>query len=576
VNDGAGAGLRALVVDDEEVIRSVVMELLETLGFAAAPAVGLADARKIISQGSYDFLIVDKNLPDGTGLDLVKELAERDVDAQIVVMSGYATLSSAVEALQAGVADYVVKPFDLADFRARMQRAVEALRLKRANRSLLGELKDKNLILEGLATRDPLTGLDNHASFQESVRREIARGRRSGVPCALLLASVDRFRDVNAKLGFAGGDALLRALGPFLRSSIRAGDVPAYLGASEVLARFAADTFALLLPEADSTGGATSAEHLRRALEQANLGPDLPRITVSIGVAAAPEHAQDADSLISAAALALEAAKQAGRNRILCWSRELSAGGRLDAAQVRHETDKLAALSRSLRDAAFTAVYQPIVDLAAATELAWEALTRPRDPAFASVTELLAAAARNGKVAMLGKALRALQVAPMGELAPEKLLFLNVHPFEFQVDDGIESEPALRPWARRIVLELTEAGEVSDFVRARERVAALRAAGFRIAVDDLGSGYSSLNNLALLEPDFVKLDMAMVRGIQGGGRAARLIKHILEYCAGEGMRVVCEGIETKEELLVVRELGVELVQGYLLARPGPPFPRYLI
>jgi len=157
-------------------------------------------------------------------------------------------------------------------------------------------------------------------------------------------------------------------------------------------------------------------------------------------------------------------------------------------------------------------------------------------------------------------------------LPADKLLFLNVHPFEFLEQGGIEGEPALQPWTKRIVLELTEAAEVSNFARARERVAALRAAGFRIAVDDLGSGYSSLNSLALLEPDFVKLDMAMIRGIEEGGRAARLIKHILEYCRGEGMRAVCEGIETQEELRVVAALGVSLVQGFLLARPGPPFP----
>jgi len=105
VTERAGAGLRALVVDDEEVIRSVVIEVLEGMGFTAAPATGLADARKRLAESAYDLLVVDKNLPDGTGLALVKELAERDVDAQMVVMSGYATLSSAVEALQAGVAD---------------------------------------------------------------------------------------------------------------------------------------------------------------------------------------------------------------------------------------------------------------------------------------------------------------------------------------------------------------------------------------------------------------------------------------------------------------------------------------
>ena len=164
-------------------------------------------------------------------------------------------------------------------------------------------------------------------------------------------------------------------------------------------------------------------------------------------------------------------------------------------------------------------------------------------------------------------------IATIDKLPPEKLLFLNVHPFEFLEQGGIEAEPALQPWTKRVVLELTEAAELSNFARARERVAALRAAGFRIAVDDLGSGYSSLNHLALLEPDFVKVDMAMIRGIEEGSRAARLIKHILEYCRGEGMRAVCEGIETREELRVVAALGVSLVQGYLLARPGPPFPK---
>jgi diguanylate cyclase (GGDEF)-like protein len=564
MSEVVGEGLRALVVDDEEVVRSVVLEVLEGMGFAVGPADSLGEARKQLAAAAWDLLVVDKNLPDGSGLALVHELGARDVDAQILVMSGYATISSAVEALQAGVADYVVKPFDLADFRARLQRAVEGLKLRRANRRLLSELREKNAILEGLATRDPLTGLDNHASFQQSVRKEIARGQRYGAPCALVLASIDRFRDVNASLGFSGGDALLGALGAFL---IKGGRV------TDVLARFGGDTFAVLLPETDRTGAATRADDLRRTVAQAELGTGLPRITVSLGVGAFPEDARDAESLIAAAAISLDAAKEAGRNRLICWSRGLSVGGRLDTKNVRHEVDKLAALERSMRERAFRPVYQPIVDLAARDELAWEALARPIDPAFASILDVLATAERGGQVPALGRVLREIQIAPIRELPSDKLLFLNVHPFEFLAEGGIEAELALQPWTKRIVLELTEAGQVSNFAHARERVAALRRAGFRIAVDDLGSGYSSLNSLALLEPDFVKLDMAMVRGIEEGGRAARLIQHILEYCRGEKMRAICEGIETEEELRVVREIGVSLVQGFLLGRPGPAFPR---
>jgi diguanylate cyclase (GGDEF)-like protein len=564
MSEAVGEGLRALVVDDEEVVRSVVLEVLEGMGFTVGPADSLGEARKQLAAAAWDLLVVDKNLPDGSGLALVHELGARDVDAQILVMSGYATISSAVEALQAGVADYVVKPFDLADFRARLQRAVEGLKLRRANRRLLSELREKNVILEGLATRDPLTGLDNHASFQQSVRKEIARGQRYGAPCALVLASIDRFRDVNASHGFSGGDALLGALGAFL---IQGGRV------TDVLARFGGDTFAVLLPETDRTGAATRADDLRRTMAEAELGTGLPRITVSLGVSAFPEDARDAESLIAAAAISLDAAKEAGRNRLICWSRGLSVGGRLDTKNVRHEVDKLAALERSMRERAFRPVYQPIVDLAARDELAWEALARPIDPAFASILDVLATAERGGQVPALGRVLREIQIAPIRELPADKLLFLNVHPFEFLAEGGIEAEPALQPWAKRIVLELTEAGQVSNFAHARERVAALRRVGFRIAVDDLGSGYSSLNSVALLEPDFVKLDMAMVRGIEEGGRAARLIQHILEYCRGEKMRAICEGIETEEELRVVREIGVSLVQGFLLGRPGPAFPR---
>src|SRR5256714_3218628 len=322
-----GEGLRALVVDDEEVVRSVVVEVLEGWRFRAPPAESLTAGRQKLAVDRYDLLIIDKNLPDGSGLSLAREVAEGSLDAQVVIISGYATLSSAVEALQAGVAAFVVKPFDLADFRARLQRTIESLKLRRAYRILFKELQEKNAILEGLATRDPLTGLDNHASFQESVRKEIERGRRYGAPCALVLASIDRFRDINASLGFSGGDALLRALGAFLLAGGRSIDVPAYLAGGDVLARYGGDTFVILLPETDRTGAATRAEHLRRTLEQAQLGRGLPRITPSPGVAALPEHAQDADTPIAAAATSLGAAKQAGRNRLICWSRELSAGG---------------------------------------------------------------------------------------------------------------------------------------------------------------------------------------------------------------------------------------------------------
>src|SRR5260370_3656840 len=118
MTEAVGVGLRALVVDDEEVVRSVVLEVLEGMGFAVGPADSLAQAREKVAGGAYDLLVVDKNLPDGSGLALVRELGERDVDAQIGVMSGYATLSSAGEALQAGPGAHRGEPLGIAEFPA--------------------------------------------------------------------------------------------------------------------------------------------------------------------------------------------------------------------------------------------------------------------------------------------------------------------------------------------------------------------------------------------------------------------------------------------------------------------------
>ena len=129
----------------------------------------------------------------------------------------------------------------------------------------------------------------------------------------------------------------------------------------------------------------------------------------------------------------------------------------------------------------------------------------------------------------------------------------------------------LLPWAHRIVFEITEAAEITDYARSRAVLANLQAQGFRIALDDVGSGYSGLNSLALLGPDFVKIDMAMVRGISSNPRSARLIRHIFEFARDEGMPVIAEGIETAEEHAAVLDLGVPYLQGYYYGRPQPPF-----
>ena len=137
----------------------------------------------------------------------------------------------------------------------------------------------------------------------------------------------------------------------------------------------------------------------------------------------------------------------------------------------------------------------------------------------------------------------------------------------------LDDEDLVLRWADRIVLEITENMAVKKMEYVKAVLGSLKERGLRIALDDLGSGYSSLNSLAQLDPDFVKLDMELLRGIHSDSRSARLIKHVLEFTKEEKIPVIAEGIETAEERDVVRDLGCELMQGYFFCRPEEPFAR---
>jgi EAL domain-containing protein (putative c-di-GMP-specific phosphodiesterase class I) len=126
--------------------------------------------------------------------------------------------------------------------------------------------------------------------------------------------------------------------------------------------------------------------------------------------------------------------------------------------------------------------------------------------------------------------------------------------------------------ATRVVLEITERAALEDVSEVREKVAALRTLGFRIAIDDLGAGYAGLTAFAQLEPEVVKLDMSLVRDVHEQPTKRRLIKSMTELCQDMGRVVIAEGIETAEERDAIADLGCDLMQGYLFAKPGKPFP----
>ena len=216
--------------------------------------------------------------------------------------------------------------------------------------------------------------------------------------------------------------------------------------------------------------------------------------------------------------------------------------------------------------------FQPIVSWSRKTVVAYEALMRTTDKELFSPLEILKTAEALDEMSTLGRKNRAL-VADVLRKHPELPgVFVNLHVLDLADDDLYSPHAPLSEFARRIHLEITERMALEKIPDIRERVAHLRRLGFRIAVDDLGEGYSGLNCFAQLEPDVVKLDMSLIRGVDTTPTKRKMVHALASLCLELETPLVAEGVETESERNTLVDLGADLFQGYLFAKPGAPFP----
>lgn len=216
--------------------------------------------------------------------------------------------------------------------------------------------------------------------------------------------------------------------------------------------------------------------------------------------------------------------------------------------------------------------FQPIVDAGRKRIFGYEALMRTMEASLPHPGAVLGAAERLERLPDLGRRVRALSAEPFDRASNDALLFVNLHTRDLLDPSLYEKDAPLTKIANRAVLEITERSAIEDVKDIQARVTMLRRLGFRIAIDDLGAGYAGLSSFAALEPEIVKLDMSLVRNVHQSDIRQRLVGSMTALCKEMGMGVVAEGVEVVEERDCLRELGCELLQGYLFARPGPPFP----
>ncbi len=215
-------------------------------------------------------------------------------------------------------------------------------------------------------------------------------------------------------------------------------------------------------------------------------------------------------------------------------------------------------------------VYQPIVSLTRHEVFSHEALVRSGEPSLGNPGALFDAAERVEGLHALGRAIRA-AVAPV-VADHQGLVFVNLHTHDLTDDELFSPSAPLSKVAKRVILEITERASLDEIRDVNQRIDALRKLGFKVALDDLGAGYAGLNSFAQLRPDFVKLDLSLVRDVDTDSTKQRVVGTMTALCHELGIQVVAEGVETPGERDQVVKLGCDLQQGYLFAKPGAPFP----
>ncbi len=295
----SGSRARVLVVDDVESVREMMAEALRLDGHEVTIAASGEETLELSREIAFDVTFVDLVMPGINGLDVLKSLLQFSPDADIVVVTGFATIEVAVESMRLGAADFVTKPFSNAHLQVVVSKVLERRRLIKA-------AKEKDYY-KRLSRLDGLTELYNHRFFHQLVDSEVARARRFGHKVSLLILDLDRFKEFNDRFGHPAGDVALKQVADLLRKTCRKYDF---------IARYGGEEFAIISPGSGSSQASVLAERIRKRLSESAfaVGDGVAHLTLSVGIASLPDDAGAKKDLIERADRALYLAKDRGRD----------------------------------------------------------------------------------------------------------------------------------------------------------------------------------------------------------------------------------------------------------------------
>jgi diguanylate cyclase (GGDEF)-like protein len=408
-----------------------------------------------------------------------------------------------------------------------------------------------------LATQDPLTGLPNRRVVLQCLD-EIVAARRKNDPVAFALLDIDAFHDINDILGWAGGDMMLISIVERIKALLPEG---------ALLGRYQDDAFAIIVRGSNAQGATELADRIVASLADPIFMDQMWQISASIGLAQAPDDGSTGDELNRRAALALRAAKRAGRGTV-----------RRFVPQIQEEHSERRFLLRELeiaiRQDAFEVHYQPVVAAEGGGMVGVEALLRWTHPTRGPISPsmFIPLAEESGLMVELGEfALR--RALKDGARWPDLFVSVNLSPVQIRSRGLVERAAAIlnetgMP-ASRVVLEVTEGVLIDNPDEAQLKLDALRSLGVATALDDFGTGYSSLNYLQRFPFDRLKIDRSFVASLGSTGNSGAIVQSIVTLGHALGMKVLAEGVETNEQRVLLRLAGCDEMQGYLFAKACP-------
>lgn len=411
-----------------------------------------------------------------------------------------------------------------------------------------------------MARHDALTDLPNRVLFREKMAEGLARVEANGEALAVLCLDLDNFKSVNDTFGHPIGDKLLRTIAERLGRAVEADDT---------IARLGGDEFAVLQAQADGAAAETLANRIIALVAEPILidGHEI-NSGVSIGVAVVPDDGTTADHLMKCADLALYRAKAEGRNTFRFFEPDMD-------ARIRSRRMLELDLRRALAAGEFSLAYQPQIDLATNELIAMEALLRWSHPERGPVapSEFIPIAEDIGFIVPLGEwVLR--QACAEAARWPEPIrIAVNLSPVQFRnrglITTVTQALAAARLAPQRLELEITEAVLLQEDEAVVATLHQLRALGVRISMDDFGTGYSSLSYLRSFPFDKIKIDRSFISDLGRSRDSAAIVRAIANLGASLGIETTAEGIETDEQLELVRRAGCTGMQGYLTSPPRP-------